>query len=214
MNPRKGRSSNSKEMGISEEPSRNCCFQLFNQFIGKTLQVNTPSMLQWKLRLCSLKFVNRQGGATMPKWKEIHWLVLPPSPKHKHWNIGVKEKSFAAYILYTIFSYVFLYHSKITSTSQLLLAKQRNWKSLLLVLHGLRLFSFLHTGGCKSFQGQRHVMRCRRVGRVIYNAKTYFKVNCHLKEPHFMNICHTYTSIKGICWSLFNLFWLRRDDML
>lgn len=43
--------------------------------------------------------------------------------------------------------------------------------------------------------------------------KTYFKVNCHLKEPHFMNICHTYTNIKGICWSLFNLFWLRRDDM-
>ena len=40
---------------------------------------------------------------------------------------------------------------------------------------GLRLFSFLHTGGCKSFQGRRHVMGCQRVGRVIYNSEDLFK---------------------------------------
>lgn len=186
-------------MGISEEPSRNCCFQLFNQFIGKALQVNTPSMLQWKLRLCSLKFVNRQGGPRCQNEKRYTDWCSPQAQNISIETSVSRRNLLPPMYIYIYTYYLFLYHSKIASTSQLLLAKQRNWKSLLLVLHGLRLFSFLHTGGCKSFQGQRHVMRCRRVGRVIYNAKTYFKVNCHLKEPHFMNICHTYTSIKGIC---------------
>lgn len=100
MNPRKGRSSNSKEMGISEEPSRNCCFQPIHRerpCRSTPLQCFNGSLgfARWNLSIA------KEGPRC--KMKRDTLTGAPPSPKHKHWNIGVKEKSFAAYI------YIYLY---------------------------------------------------------------------------------------------------------
>lgn len=146
--------------------------------------VHTPSMLQWKLS-CSLKFVNREGGPRCKMKRDT--LTGAPQAQNKSIETSVSRRNLCL-------SHLFLYHSS-TSTSQLLLAKQRNWKSFPSVLTGC---------GCSAFStraaanlSRDDAMSCG-VGVLAESSatlKTYLRLNCHLKEPHSMDIPHTYIQI-------------------
>lgn len=111
------------------------------------------------------------------------------SPKQKHWNISVKEKSLPI----TSFPLSLLYqHQSVVAR------KTEKLEIIPVSSHRLRLFSFLHTGGCKSFQRRRHVMRCRRVGRVICDSKNLFKAELSFERTTLHGYsAYLYTNIKA-----------------